>query len=168
MFFLLTESQPPPLPSPAAPPQLCLRQRSGRCRVFPEKKRWAALHLLSHFLSSCLHFHFFAYFCESSALCECSGHAASAHTRRESYYPGALNTCTYVSVLLLKNGGRLILRLSLICLVILNFTILKLVLTSKFCSQEYKFTLFFSVPSQASFTSRLCWGEKKQQQRSLE
>lgn len=84
--------------------------------------------------------------------------------RGESYYPGAQNTCTCVSALLLKNGGRLMLRLSLICLVILNFAILKLVLTSKFCSQEYKFTLFLSVPtlpSQASFSSRLCWGEKK-------
>lgn len=50
----MSESLPLPLPYPTLP--VCLRQRSGRCRVFLKQKRWAALHLLSDFLSGCLHF----------------------------------------------------------------------------------------------------------------
>ena len=128
------------------PPRLCLRQRSGWCRVFPEQERWAALHLLSHFLSSCLHFHFLLTFVSLQHYMNALS-VQRPCIQGKSYYPGAQNTCTCVSALLLKNGGRLMFRLSLICVVILNFTILRLVLTSKFCSQEYKFTLFLSVPT---------------------
>lgn len=61
----------------------------------------------------------------------------------------------------------------LICLLVLNFPILKLLLTSNFSSQEYKFTLMVTVFSRLSplfplsllsflsFSSRLCWERKK-------
>lgn len=89
--FPLSES-PPPLSPPLLP--LCLRQRSGRCHVFLKQRRWAALHLLSHFLGSCLYFHLFILFCVSLRIMRflCQRCPLLPHTRT-GYYRVTMHVC---------------------------------------------------------------------------
>lgn len=98
--FLLSES--PPLP----PPTYDVTDRGQGGVVFSRSRRGGQTCTCSHISSVAVSFSiYFAYFIffESSVLCECSGSAVSWH---RSYYTAIQNTCIFVSLPLLKDGGH--------------------------------------------------------------